>query len=142
MQSLPPQTPGVYPGAGQAGLLRSNCQQWLFQKNLVVAGQASIACQLERIRGEYYPFGASMQVSFTDVNGVAASPGTFEVDFQCSDVDADAAYYTILSLAGAATVLNTSFQGGIQVPNFWAKYVRALVKTLPNAVYTSILLTR
>jgi hypothetical protein len=64
-----PIDPGLYPGAGQASLLRSNEQQYLFRQQLIVSGQASIAVQLERIKAAAYPFAASVQIWFTDVNG-------------------------------------------------------------------------
>jgi len=142
MQGLPTQNPGAYPGAGKASLLRPNESMYLFQQQAIAAGTASIAAQIERIKSSYYPFGASMQIWFTDVNGVASDPGTFEVDFQTSDVDIDAAYYTIQMLKGASSILNASFQGGIQMPSFYAKFVRAKLVTLPNPVYSNILLTR
>jgi len=59
LAALPPVTPGIYPGAGRASLLRANSQQWLFQQQLIAAGTASIAVQLERIKMSYfYPLGA------------------------------------------------------------------------------------
>lgn len=134
-----PITPGLYPGPGQAALLRANEQQYLFRQNLVISGQASIAVQLERIKSSFYPFGCSLQIWFTDVNGAAADPGTFEVDAQGADVDI-AAMFTDLS--GGATSLNASFATRIEQPWLWAKYLRVNAKTVTNAVYLNVLVTR
>ena len=133
-----PITPGVYPGSGQAALLRANEQQYLFRQQLIATGQASIAVQLERIKSAFYPFGASLQIWFTDVNGAAADPGTFEVDAQTSDLDIDAMFANTTGL----TALNTSFAGRIELPLLYAKYLRVLAETVTNAVYSNVLVTR
>src|SRR4029077_8034216 len=92
--ALPPVSPGIYPGAGQASLLRANSQQWLFRQQLQpTGGVASIALQLERIKmSYYYPFAVSLQIFFTDVNSVAADPGAFDIEVQTSDIDAPTQY--------------------------------------------------
>jgi hypothetical protein len=151
-QASPIVQAGPYPGNGQAGLLRPNGQQWLFQKQMVPAGlvsggagaygnnpSASIAVQLERIRGDSYPFGASFHIEFTDVNGNPSNPGVFEIDIQDSDIDIDTQYCQLSSLTGG---LNAYYVGRIELPTFWGKFVRAYVKTLTNAVYLSVLATR
>src|SRR4051812_11609152 len=97
-----PITPGLYPGPGQAALLRANEQQYLFQQQLIVSGQASIAVQLERIKSSFYPFACSVQIWFTDVNGAAANPGAFEVDAQASDIDIASGFCDTLGGATAA----------------------------------------
>lgn len=137
--ALPPVLPGTYPGAGQASLLRANSQAWLFQQQLIAAGQSSIAVQLERIKMSYfYPFGASLQIFFTNSSGVAADPGAFEIDTQVSDIDVDAMYANTTGL----TAVNASFAGRIELPWLWAKFIRVNIKTLTNAVYTNVLVTR
>jgi hypothetical protein len=142
MQALPPVNPGVYPGGGQASLLRANEQQYLFRQQLVTAGQSSIAIQLERIRGEYYPFAVSFQVWFTDVNQNPITPGAFEIDAQTSDVDADVQYATVNGLSGIAS-LNSNFAGRIELVSSWAKFTRVNVKTWPNVgVFVNVLATR
>jgi hypothetical protein len=145
MQALPQVSPGVYPGSGQASLLKANGQQWLFQQQLIVAGQSSIAVQLERIKMPYfYPFAASLQVFFTNAAGAPASPGAFELDWQDSDLDADIQYVTMASytLVGTAS-LNASFVGRIEATQIWTKFMRVNLKTMPNSgVYTSALVTR
>lgn len=139
LAALPPVLPGIYPGAGQASLLRANSQQWLFQQQLISAGQSSIAVQLERLRATYfYPFAVSLQIFFTDVNQVAANPGAFEIDAQTSDIDTDAQYANETGL----TALNASFSGRIVLTASWMKFIRVNVKTLTNSVYTNVLVTR
>src|ERR1700690_2750785 len=151
LPAAPPVAPGTYPGPGQSPLLRANEQQYLFRQQLITAGQsagaagvnvsASIAVQLERIKALSYPFGASLEVSFTDVNGNASTPGNFEVDWQNADTDRDAAYNTVSALVNTAS-LNASFVGRIELPTMWAKYTRIYVKTLANPVYITAVLTR
>lgn len=138
LAALPPVTPGIYPGAGQASLLRANSQQFLFRQQAIVAGQASIAVQLERIKMSYfYPFGCSLQIWFTDVNGVAAAPGVFECDAQLSDNDVQYA-----DGQGLTAVNSTSQAGRIELPWLWSKYIRVNMKTLTNAVYSNVLAAR
>jgi len=124
-----------YPGGGQARLLRTNQQIFLFNNETVAAARASIAVQLDRISHSSYPFGASFQVKFS------GDPGAFEVDIQTSDTDNDADYCTI-NLLNSSSQLNSNFVGRVELPNFWAKFVRGYVRTLTNAVTTTLLVTR
>jgi len=116
---------GLYPGAGQAGLLRAGESVYLIQSQIITPTQATVAVQLERIKaGFFYPFGASFEVSFS------ANPGSFEVDFQTADTDNANYYVTIASLTGG---LNSNYVGRIEVPSFWARYLRANIPTLANS---------
>ncbi len=124
-----------YGGTGRAELLRTNRQEFLFLNEAVVSGTASIAVQLERISRTSYPFGASFQIRFS------GDPGVFEVDIQTSDTDIDTDYCTINTLNSAGN-LNANFVGRVELPNFWAKYVRVYIRTLTNAVNTTVLVTR
>jgi hypothetical protein len=140
LAALPPVLPGIYPGAGQASLLRANSQQWLFQQQLIIAGQSSIAVQLERIKMSYfYPFGCSLQIFFTNISLAAADPGAFEVDAQTSDIDREDQYCTT---TGLTAVSASNFAGRIELPWLWAKFIRVNVKTLTNGVYSNVLVTR
>jgi hypothetical protein len=130
-----------YGGTGRATLIRDNQQVFLFQQENNVTSRASIAVQLERINRSFYPWGVSFHVAFTDVNGNPADPGAYEIDIQTSDIDKDSQYCTINAIAGAGS-LNSSFVGRLELPSFWAKYVRAYVKTLTNTVYVTVLVTR
>jgi hypothetical protein len=144
-----PTAPGSYAGSGQAVLLRANENQWLFQQQIVATNKsgvnganasASIAVLLERIKASnFYPFGASVQIYFTDVNQAAADPGAFEIDVQTSDIDVDAQYSNISALTGG---LNAAFSGRVELPTFWAKFLRVYAKTITNAVYLNVLVTR
>jgi hypothetical protein len=151
MLSVPNVNPGVYPGPGQASILRANEQQWLLQNQLVAAGgittaaggnnSASIAVQLERLKGAAYPFGASLQVYFTNAAGAPSSPGAFEIDWQNSDIDSDQNFVTMSSLVGTGS-LNASFSGRIELATMWARFMRVYLKSNPNGVYVSALVTR
>ena len=122
-----------YPGTGQAQLIYENRQVFLFQNETVAAGTASIAFQLHRVRGSSYPFGMSLEIGFS------ADPGTFEVDIQTSDTDDNPHFVTINTVNSG---LNSFFVGRVELPSFWAKYVRARVVTLTNAVAITVKLTR
>lgn len=121
-----------YQGAGNAALLRTNKQTFLFNNETVSAGSASVAVQLERISHSSYPFGASFQVKFS------GAPGVFEVDIQAADTDADGDYVTVASIAAVGSSNVTRYD----MTNLWPKFVRALVKTLGNAVNVTVLVTR
>jgi hypothetical protein len=122
-----------YAGTARAQLLYENRQAFLFQNETVANGTASIAYQLRRERGAFYPWGMSLEFAF------GANPGAFEVDVQTSDTDDNAHYVTLATLTSG---LNASYVGRIELPSFWAKFVRVQVVTLTNAVAITVLLTR
>lgn len=130
---MPMQAPGNYPGTGLAHLINCNHQYFLWQNQSVPAGTASVAVQLERQKSASYPFGFSFEVGFS------ASPGAFQVDFQFSDTDDDAHYVTRSSMTSG---LNASFVGRQEFPSVWAKFARAKMVTLTNAVNTTVQVTR
>lgn len=134
MQPNPPIAAGTYPGPGQAKLLRCGEQAFVFQQSIAPSGTASVAVQLERIKAStVYQFGASFEISFS------GSPGTFEVDIQTADTDADANFVSINAVTSG---LNSNNVGRVELPLFWARYVRAKVITLTNNVTVSVLVTR
>lgn len=122
-----------YAGTGRAQLLLENRQAFLFQNETVATGVASIAYQLRRERGASYPWGMSLEISFS------ADPGMFEVDVETADTDDSAHYVTLITLTDG---LNSSYVGRIELPSYWAKFVRVQVITLTNAVAITVLLTR
>lgn len=124
-----------YPGNGQAKLLNTNAQVMLWSNETIGGEKASIAVELSRPTSMYYPWGASFELWFS------GDPGAFEVDIQTADVDADSHYCTINSWINDAS-LNANFVGRIELPNFWARYVRAYVESLTNNVTVSLLVTR
>lgn len=123
----------VYPGSGKATLLNTNQQKLLFNAERILSGTASIAVQLERQKSAFYPFGASLEISFS------APPGVFQVDVETADTDQDANFVAIQSLT---TGLNTSNVARVELPSFWAKYIRCKAVTLTNDVLTTIQVTR
>jgi hypothetical protein len=129
-----------YAGTGQATLLRQNQQVALFQQAANIVGRASVALQLETQRNSF-PWGVSLQIYFTDANGNPADPGAFVVDVQASDLDTDAQYSTISAWPADGT-LNASFVGRIELPGFYARYIRVFVASLANpAVCITVLAT-
>jgi hypothetical protein len=72
----------------------------------------------------------------------SGAPGTFEIDIQTADIDQDSHYVTLNSLTTGS--LNTSNVGRVELPNFWAKYVRVKVVSFANyaTVNLTVLLTR
>jgi hypothetical protein len=134
MQNLPFTNGGPYPGPGKAILLRANTQQYLWQGQTLVAGTTtSIAVELERIKGCSYQWGAAFEVAFS------GGPGTFEIDIQFAETDADANYVSV----GVINAVNASNVGRYDMPNtVYPKFVRAFAKTFPNAVTATLLATR
>jgi hypothetical protein len=124
-----------YTNNARAALIRENQQAWLFQTENVVVGEASIGFQLERVPRSFYPWGMSFDIAFS------GAPGTFQIDIQTADIDQDSHYVTINSVTSG---LNASNVGRLELPSFWAKYVRANVVSFANyaTVTLSILLTR
>lgn len=123
----------AYTGPALAKLILENRQVFLFQNETVAAGTSSIAYQLRRERGSSYPWGISLELAF------GGDPGVFEVDIQTADTDKDSNFVTINTITAG---LNASFVGRLELPSFWAKYARANVVTLTNAVTVTVLLTR
>lgn len=134
LQPNPTITPGAYPGAGQAKLLRCGEQANLFYETNAPSGTASTAVQLERIKAAtVYQFGVSFEISFS------GAPGTFDVEIQTADTDAESKY---VSIAAVTSGLNASNVCRVELPSFWARYVRVKVVVLANPVTTSVLVTR
>lgn len=125
-----------YAGVGQATLLRENRQVFLWQKETVPAsaanGSLSVAFQLERVRSVSYPWGFSVEVSFS------GNPGVFEVDVMVSDTDNPNNFIQWTNI----TQVNATNVGRADVLNSWAKYVAVYLKTLTNNVTVSAQLTR
>jgi len=128
-----------YAGSGQAVLIRSGQQVFLFQQETGVVGKASIALLLERIPHAFASAnGVSLQASFTNVNGTPADPGAFEIDLQTSDLDQDVQYCN--ASAWKPTTLNANFVGRVEI-SFYARYARVFVKSMTNSVYLTVLAT-
>lgn len=125
-----------YAGQGQAKLLNVNSQAYFFNgETIFSAPVASIAFQLGRPTSMYYPWGASFEFWFS------GAPGVFEIDIQTADIDMDSHYCTI-NTVNNTNQLNSFNVGRVELPQFWAKFVRVYVKTLTNAVLFSALVTR
>lgn len=125
-----------YAGIGQAKLLRENSQVFLWQNDIVPAGDAvgslSLAVQLERVRSVHYPWGFSVEVDFS------GNPGAFEVDVMVADTDNPKYFIPWTNI----TQVNAFNVGRVDVLNSWAKYVALYMTTLGNAVSVSGQITR
>jgi len=131
----------TYPGNNLATLQYENTQKFLFQNEFygIGGGQQmpslnfrSIAYQLRRERGASIPFGASFELHFS------GAPGAFAIDVQTADTDVDVNYVTVNTF----NAVNANNSASIQLPAFWAKFVRAVIQTLTNPVNTTLMVTR
>jgi hypothetical protein len=123
-----------FKGTGQATLLRENQQVYLWQAETVVAGSLSIAFELARITGAFYPWGMSFELVFS------AAPGTFEIDIMGANNDLAANYVSL----GTISTVNANDVGRWDMSsNLWPKYVAAFMKTLTNiGALTTLQVTR
>lgn len=126
-----------YPGAGQAKVIDPNAPLKYFWSNeRVSAGQASVAFQLARVKGAYYPWGAAIEITFS------ATPGTFQVDIQGAEKDQDA-NYNKLSATSIINAVNGSFVGRYDLGSpLYPKFIRLYTTTFPNDVLITATLTR
>lgn len=127
-----PQAPGNYPGAGQAHLLNTNHQYYLWLNQQVAQGVASVAVQLSRIKSASYPFGAAFQVEFS------ADPGVFDVEIQGAENDTDSQYVNI----GSISTLNSSFVGRWDMVDKYVRFVRGYMGSISNPVAVTLRVTR
>jgi len=106
----------------------------LFNAETVAAPQASVEVGLG---GKYdnYPSNVSVEVIFS------ADPGVFEIDIQEADTDGDV-YFTEVPSAGAITAVSAGFVARSDLVPIKAKFMRVYVKTLTNAVKTTVKVTR
>lgn len=141
MLASPPVNGGLYPGGGQASLLRANGQQFLFNNQPCNAGMVSIAVELERLRAPSYPNGVSLQYWFVNSSGVGTSPGAYELDYQTSDTDSGVNSYVAFSKL--TTGLNTTFVGRLEITNGWSKFCNVnLVSITTSGLFLYALVTR
>ncbi len=124
---------GLYPGTAKAELLHVNQQAYLLKATRILAGQASIAVQLERGNRGFYPWGAAFQVEFS------GAPGTFDIEVAGSEDDRDVSYVNMVQIN--AVNANNVGRGALGVTN-WPKFIRANVVTLTNDVAVTFLVTR
>jgi hypothetical protein len=121
-------------GSSQPVLLYENEQEYLFQNDTVGTGTSSIPAELRRTRGLSYPFGFSVELTFS------ANPGNFQVDIQTADTDLAANYVTLASITQAS--VNASYTGRAEVVATWCKFVRLNIVSIANSVAISAKVTR
>ena len=129
-----------YPGNALATLLRNNQQAYLWNNESVPAsgaqGSLSVAFQLERINRSSYPWGAAFEVIFS------ANPGVFEIDIVGCNNDNQQNYTFLGNITAATSYFAGSYVGRWDMPsNIWVKYVAGYMKTLTNAVNTTLQVT-
>jgi hypothetical protein len=122
----------AYPGNNLATLLYENRQGIFWNDEAVVSGTMSVAFELRRERGAYYPWGFAVQVSFD------GAPGTIAIDVMGAETD-DAANYVKL---GTISAVNSSNVGRFDTVTFWPKFVALVATTVTNAVNMTALVTR
>jgi len=125
------QQPGFY-NSVPARLINANKEYFALQNQAGAAGQSSVAFILERQKSAFYPFGYSVEISFS------GPPGTFEVDLQHADTDTDASYVT----QAAVSSVNASNVARYEMAICFTKFVRVKVATLTNNVNITVKVTR
>jgi hypothetical protein len=126
-----------YAGTGQAQLLYENTQKYFWQNETVATSTLSVAYELRRVLGAYYPWGLSVEVIFS------GNPGAFEIDIMGANNDFAVNYVQL----GNITVTNNSTSGAYvgrwDMPtNVWPKYVAGYLKALGNSVNVTLQVTR
>ncbi len=122
-----------YTSNAQATMLYENKQQFLWDNEYVPAGLLSIAFQIHRTTGTFYPWGMSFEVMFS------GDPGVFEIDIMGANNDNYGNYIQL----GTITSVNSYYVGRWDMPsNIWPKYVAGFVKTLTNSINTTLQVTR
>jgi hypothetical protein len=130
-----------YSGAGQAGFIDVNREQYLWLNEVIAAGSApaslSLAYQLRRLDNAPYPWGASFELQFF------GNPGTFEVDILGANIDAPQNYTFLGSITAATSYVPGYYTGRWDMPsNIWPRYVVAYMNTLTNAVAATLMALR
>ena len=134
----------AYAGQNQAIELWNNRQYYFWNNETVTAGtypgSLSVAFALQRINQSFYPWGASVEISFS------ATPGTFEVDIMGANNDLPGNYVQIGSITNTSATSITGTNGFVyrydMASNLWPKYVAAYLKTLTNTVTVTAQVTR
>ncbi len=104
----------------------------------VPAGTASIAVSLVGGVDSHGPMSFSVQVQFD------SAPGTFEIDVQEADTEADAFYITMSGAAYTISAVNATkniARADFSAPG-GAKFMRVFVKTLTNDADLIVKFTR
>jgi hypothetical protein len=114
-------------------LLYENQQKFFWNQETVATGNLSIAFEIYRVSRSHYPWGLSVEVTFS------GAPGAFEVDIMGANSDLLANYVQL----GNITTANATNVGRWDMPtNMWPKFIAAYLKTLTNAVSITCAVTR
>ena len=127
----------AYPGNNLAKLLHNNGQGFLWDNEIVSVGTLSKAYILERINRSYYPWGLSLEVTFS------GAPGTFEIDLMGANSDIGYPSPGSYIKLGSITTVNGSNVGRYDMAsNLWPKYVAGYIASLANAVNVTLTVTK
>lgn len=130
VNTAPPLPKGIYPGDSFDVI--GSVTGGTFET--FVAGQSSMAVALGMVY-ENDPGSLSVEIVFS------GAPGTFEVDLQTADDDADA-FYTIEG-SGISALTNTPASvARAEFNNVSARFARVFIKTLTNAVNIAVRICR
>jgi hypothetical protein len=121
-----------YPGNAQATLLYENTQKYFWNNETVAATALSVAFEIRRVLGAFYPWGFAVEVVFS------GAPGSFELDIMAAETDNSGNYIKIGSIAA----VNSSNVGRFESTLFWPKYIAAYIASLANPVNTTAKVTR
>ncbi len=127
-----------YTSNGQAQLIHSNQTLTLINTSDGVPtasapnGALSVAFQLDRISGAYYPWGFAVEVAFS------GPPGTFEIDVMGAETDTRNNYCKL----GSISAVNANNAGRFEGLTYYPKFVAINTTTLTNAVTMTARLTR
>jgi hypothetical protein len=97
----------------------------LWANETVAAGGKSVQFGIRK--DQHFPAIFSLEAVFS------ADPGAFSLSIQTADVDDETRYVTKVTLSDS-TLLNSSFVGRIEVMDVVAKFARAYLSALTNAV--------
>lgn len=102
----------------------------------ILAGVPSLAVNLQSQAGDPPP-AVCVEIRFS------AAPGTFEIDIQEADTDADGFYITPSAAAYTVSAVNATTQAArVDLSPTGGKFLRVFIKTLTNAVNVSVKITR
>jgi hypothetical protein len=128
-----------YPGPGLAAPL-AYTKQGIFWAGETVGTtfpqSLSTAFQLQRVDGNYYPWGFAVEVQFT------GNPGTTKVDIMGAETDNPANYISIGSIQTFTAPVAGQYVGRFESLALYPRYVALNMTTLGNSVPVTAKISR
>jgi hypothetical protein len=129
----------AYPGNGLAAPL-AYTKQGIFWAGETVGTtfpqSLSTAFQLQRVDGNYYPWGFAVEVQFT------GNPGTTEVDIMGAETDSSGNYLKIGSISTFTASVTGQYVGRFETVSLYPRYVALNMTTLGNSVPVTAKISR